>query len=310
VALGAALALLACRGEEAPRPAAGTAPAPQATAAGARAPGRDAELPPGRAEVRREADGSLRVRARAAPRLAVLQKLTRAAGFAITPGLGHPPPRSLDLDLAGVSVEQALDAVLGDVPHHLHYEVAGDEAVLRRVTIGMLRTSGAAAAPGSEAELGAREEKPRLGAPSWADRRAGSQRDEESRRAAIEDGRDSRDETERAAAAALMRPEEDLPQLLEYLASDPSAAVRANAAGALADVDGGENAFRAADALLAALRDSDPAVVAAAVGALEDLYDVLPDPRLRTGVAALENHTDPRVRAAVATFREWTEDAQ
>jgi HEAT repeat protein len=105
-----------------------------------------------------------------------------------------------------------------------------------------------------------------------------------------------------------MRPEEDFDALRELLANDPDPEVRRSAAESLGEVDGGEVAFRAGDALLEATLDADPAVAAAAIRALEDVHDVVPDPRFRARVAALAGHPDPRVRAAAASFLEWTED--
>jgi hypothetical protein len=84
--------------------------------------------------------------------------------------------------------------------------------------------------------------------------------------------------------------------------------VRATAAASLAEVEGGETAFRAGEALLAATADPDPGVAAAAIRALEDVHDVVPDPRFRARITALTDHADPRVRAAAASFLEWTED--
>jgi HEAT repeat protein len=106
----------------------------------------------------------------------------------------------------------------------------------------------------------------------------------------------------------MMRVEEDLPALAELLASDPSPAVRAAAASSLGDAEGGESAYRAVDVLLGVLGDGDASVVTAAISALEDLHDLMPDPRIRAGVEALARHGDPKVRGAVASFREWTED--
>ena len=105
-----------------------------------------------------------------------------------------------------------------------------------------------------------------------------------------------------------MRAEQQLPDLVEMLSSDASAQVRASAAAALGEAEGGESAYRAVDALLGALGDADAGVVAAAVQALEDLHDLLPDPRIAAAVTPLARHGDARVRKAAESFREWTED--
>jgi hypothetical protein len=266
------LAALACRPEE---PPAQPAP-PPARRAAARAPARVEAKEP-RVVVRRQADGTFRVVARGAPRFHVLQELARAAGLVTRPGAGRVASRRLELDLDGVSLEAALGAILGDVAHTLHYEPAGAgsaEVSLRAVTVGAPVPPPIARASAPVGEPGA----------------AGARRSARPER------------SERPPDTS------ELAELTERLARDPSAEARAQAADALAAVEGGEDAFRAADALLEALRDSDPGVVVAAVQALEDLHDVLPDPRIRRAVAALARHPDPHVREAVSSFREWTEE--
>jgi hypothetical protein len=65
------------------------------------------------------------------------------------------------------------------------------------------------------------------------------------------------------------------------------------------------DAFGVTEPLLAALEDRDPAVVLAAVRSLEDVYDAVPNPRIRERIAALREHQDANVRSAVADFEEW-----
>lgn len=275
-ALAAALlaALLAC-GEKAER----DATAPRATTRT-----RAAEEAAGpRLEVSRAADGSLRVRARQAPRLRVLQRLARTEGFAVNAGVGRPPARNLDLDLDGASLELVLEEVLGDVPHHLHYapDAAADASVLRAVTVGLL----------PEAVHG--EEPARAGG-----RRAG----------AASDAPRTAPARERERLAETLPQEEDVATLLENVARAPDPTVRAAAAEALGEVDGGEDSFRAGEALLEATHDRDPRVVAAAITALEEVHDLLPDPRFRERIATLAAHPDPRVREAVESFLEWADE--
>jgi len=289
-ALAALLALLACRDPEPGEPM------------------KAQPLPPAEAEasrlrVSRAEGGRLRVVARAAPRRQVLEELARSAGFTVNEGLGGLPARDLDLDLEAASVEEALALVLADVPRHLHYEPAPGtgEATLRRVTVGRL--------PDAEAAAAAEAEPPAAQRVSPSGRRpVDAVPSERERLAAIEAARDSRDPEARAYAASLMRPEEELEALLALLARDPDAQVRASAASSLGDAEGGETAFRAGEALLAAVGDVDPAVAAAAIGALEDVHDLVPDPRYRARIAPLARHPDARVRAAAASFLEWTED--
>jgi hypothetical protein len=270
--LAAAAAALACGPSEPPGPAAA-----RRTAPAARAPERAAPPAAGpHVLVARAADGTLRVRARDAARFQVMQELGRAAGFATRAGATPVPPRRLDLELAGASVERALAAVLGDVPHTLHYEPSPAGGTrLASVTVG--RTP----SPGDEARQ-APSEVPASAAPADP--------------LAPEAGR------EPAPTPA------ELPERIDALARDPSADARRRAAAALGAVEGGEAAFLAVDALLAALGDPDPSVVAAAVRALEEIHDVLPDPRIRAAVGPLTGHRDPRVRAAAESFREWTEE--
>ena len=247
--------------------------------------------------------------ARGATRLELLRELARAAGFAVGAGDSRSLARRLDLDLEAASVEEVLGRVLDDVPHHLHYEplAPGEgEVALRRVTVGRLPgATPPVAAPTAEespldAEVGERA-KP-------APRNREDVPSEEERRAAIEAGRDSGEPGERARAAALMRPEEALDALLHSLAADPHPEVRASAAASLGEAEGGETAFRAGEALLAATLDPDPTVAAAAIRGLDEMHDVIPDPRFRARIARLASHPDPRVRGAAASFLEWTED--
>lgn len=291
-ALAALLALLACGGPEPAETAKARESAPPAAAS---TPG---------VRVSRGEGGRVRVLARAAPRREVLDELARTAGFAVSAEPGSLPAGDLDLDLEAASVEEALALVLADVPRHLHYEPArlgSGEAALRRVTVGRLPDPEPTAS--AEAEPPAEERTPPSG------RRPGDALPSEHERLAeIEAARAARDPEARARAASLMRPEEELDALLAMLAQDPDAQVRASAASALGDAEGGETAFRAGEALLAALGDPDPAVAAAAIAALEDVHDLIPDPRYRARIAPLARHPDARVRAAAASFLEWTED--
>ena len=251
--------------------------------------------------VERLGEDRVRLEARGQPREAVLGALARAAGIELVEGSGRPAPRTVDVELPDATLEDALARALEGVPYHLHYEAGGPDGsvALRRVTVGLLGAASTLAEADEPAPAPARARRPAAEAPA----------SEEERRERVAALRDARSEGDRAEAAALMRPNEDLPALLGHL-GDPSAQVRAAAAASLGEVEFGEDAFRAADALIAATGDPDPAVVAAAVEALEAVYDVLPHPRIRAAVAGLGQPADPDVRAAVESFREWTEDGE
>jgi hypothetical protein len=243
-------------------------------------------------------DGRVRLEARGVSRDQALAALAGAAGFEVAEGAGRPASAALGLRLPDATLEDALAEVLRGVPHHLHYEAGPDGAVsLRRVTVGLLPE----ARPALAARVNGRRNHD---GPAGAPARAREEPERSERAAGLAD---ARDEEERTGAIAAMRPEQDLAPLVAALA-DPSPRVRVAAAGSLGRVELGEDAFRATDALLGALADRDPAVVAAAVAALESVYDVLPDPRIREAVGRLGRPRDARVRAAVDSFREWTEE--
>jgi len=244
----------------------------------------------------------VRLRAQSAPRDEVLAALAHAARFEIVPGDGRPAPRALTLDLADAAVEDALAEVLAGVPYHLHYEPGEGGVSLRRVTVGLLPPRAGAARSSRPA---ARDARP-VAFATRSGERAEARPDYAERRARLEKLRGARSDADRAEAASLMRPDEDLAGLLAYL-RDPSAEVRARAAESLGDVELGEDAFRTRDALLEALGDPEPAVVAAAVEALSSLHEVLPDPRIRAGVARVARHPAAAVRDAVAEFRAWAD---
>jgi hypothetical protein len=301
VALLGALAL-ACGGPASEEPVGTKTPAPGSESITARV------TTPG-VEARRRADGDLDLVALEVERLEVLAALAEAAGLHVRKGLGRPGPRVLDLTLRGATAEEALAAVLSGVPHHLHYERdAGGTVALSAVTVGLLPEPTAAAAERTRfLERMDLRHRVRRGRTTeeleaiWADRmqRVAKRREE------IETKRRAPNSVDRARAASLMLADEHLGALIELLGSDPSPEVRASAAASLADAEAGADAFEAAAALLAALEDPAPEVVTAAVEALEDIHDVMPDPRIRHAVADQAEHPDPEVRAAVASFEDW-----
>ena len=266
--------LLGCGESETSRTVArpDTAPKP-ASAAASEAPG---------VRIRRQPDGTLRVRAHRAARPDVLAELAQVAGFTVAAG-PTPPGGPIDLELARASAEDVLAAILADIPHHLEYAPARGGAKLVRVTIGAApRPAPPPSATVSSAERDSNAPDPRA--------ESLDPRDDET----------ARDDGERLEGT----PDE----LIAAVAGAPDPATRAAAARALGDIEGGEEAFRAAQALRTALADRDPQVLAAAITALEGLHDVIPDPAHVAAVRRLRDHADPRVRAAAASFLQWTED--
>ena len=185
--------------------------------------------------------------------------------------------------------------MLATVPFVAHFEPGPHgRSTLVRVTVGAAEApepEPSTADPKGKHAATAREATPdEAEEPGEAERRAAVDRD-------WEDPRDS----VRLETIEQMEPDLDRDKLAKLLAADPSADVRAAAAELLAEGD----VFGVTDPLLGALEDRDPTVVLSAVRSLEDVYDSVPDPRIRERIAALRAHSDANVRAAVADFEEW-----
>jgi hypothetical protein len=295
------LASLAC-GDA--RPADDDSPAPVPS-------GTDTSAPTARPWVTRNTDGAFDVAVSAEPRTRVLDALAGAADFGVVPGQGRPAPHRLTLHLEGVSVDEALTEILAGVPHHVHYErgANGGPVALRRVTVGLLPPPEARGEGRARLGQRLRERRQALAQRTPEDlERLRIEREERAaeRTAWIDHLHDSPLPRDRSRAATLMKPDRDLDALVGYLLEDESADVRERAAESLADASAGEDALTAAEALLEALADPEPAVVAAAVAALEDVHDTLPDARIREAVGELSEHPDPAVREAVEDFVRWT----
>jgi hypothetical protein len=269
-----AVALLLGCGEDR---AAAPAPAPQARPAQRRSE-------PAGVRIRRQPDGRLRVRANRAPSAQVLEELARVEGFTVAQASRVAASRSPDLDLTNASAEDVLASVLREVPYHVEYgpaHGAGDAEIVR-LTVGRAR----------------------------ARRPAENLRAEEPAPAARAEPERGKQRVERARAPEGERLEGEPGELTAALTGAPDPATRAAAARALGDIEGGEDAFRAARSLVGALSDHDPEVVAAAVDALESLHDLIPDPAHLVAVRKLRDHSDPRVRSAAEAFLEWNEDGR
>ena len=259
------------------------------------------------------ADGSFDLAVEAAPRARVLDALAKAADFGVVPGRGHAAPHRLTLHLEGATADEALAQILSGIPHHVHYEreADGEPVTLRRVTVGLLPPPEARGEGRARLGQRLRERRQILAQRTPEDLeqiRVERQEHAAERRSWIAHLRDSPLDRDRARAAGLMKPDRDLDALVGYLLEDESAEVREHAAESLADASAGEDALTAAEVLLEALSDPEPRVVAAAVAALEDIHDTLPDPRIRHAVQRQSQHPDPAVREAVEDFARWTSE--
>jgi hypothetical protein len=242
--------------------------------------------------------GLVTVRSNAAPRVAVVLELARAASFDLE--IVEIAPDTLTLRIEDAELERVLPVLLDTIPYRVDYDF---DAGLGRHVIARLRIG--AGGPDGVAEV--RSERFREPPPERREARG------ETRSPA------RRGEIERDLRARLMLPE-DLPAevaselqssnaltrseaiaevdpdglgrevLLDYLALDPDPRVRAAAAEQLSMTD----SFRGVQGLLEALDDPDPRVVLQAVEALDLLGDESLIPELR----ALRNHGDPAVRQA------------
>jgi hypothetical protein len=207
-------------------------------------------------------------------------------------GAGAPGAR---LELRDVGALDALRAILAEEAWVAHFAPdAAGHATLARVRVGAPAPS---AAP-EEPPRGAAGHTPEPPAPHASPPEDEAETD---RRAAVErDWQDARDSV-RLEAVDAMEPDLDAEKLAALVRADPSPEVRAAAAEVLSEGD----AFSVTEPLLGALEDRDPSVVLAAVRSLEDVYDAVPNPRIRERIAALREHQDANVRAAVADFEEW-----
>jgi hypothetical protein len=227
--------------------------------------------------------GVARIWANAAPRDEVLRELAERAGFELELGEGAVlPPLSARIE---GSVDEALPIVVGPLDYCVErvFEPGLDSHRVRRVSVG----------PGEPD----RTEAP---APAGSDSQ-GWQRIEvlrerlepSARLTMVFEKLESPDPDERADAVAELEPaEEELEVLRAALEDDPAAAVRIAAAEQLA----GAGSYGATQALLGALADRDPEVVAAVVEGLASSGDASVIPEL----AALLEHREPGVRDAAA----------
>jgi hypothetical protein len=299
------LLLVAACGREPARSPAPAAPPSRA----AESPAPDLP-PPGEARAAR-LGGRYSVLATDAAPAEILAALAAAAGFEVE-GAGGAPEAPRSLALREVTLESALASILGGVAYDVQFApgtgAAGAMPTPIRVRIAR-DPAGAGPRPGPTPEA----PRPRPPPGTEAGAEASSARDPaalESARAEAERAEsvargwtDPRDAV-RLEAVAQMDPEAapDRARLGALLRADPSPEVRIAAAEALAEGD----PFAVMDALLGALEDPEPEVIAAAVRALEDVYEEAPSPRIRERIQGLAQHRDATVREAVAEFEEWS----
>jgi hypothetical protein len=283
------------------RPAAAPAPVdPGGSPDAAPAAAAESPRPPDGSVVVGSSAQGVSVAAQRAPLRSVLGELARECAFELQLAEGAASTL-VTLRTADSRIEDVLADVLRGIPYSLDFG-PGDG----RRTPALLRVRvGARAVPAPEHV--ARRSQPRRprdgsdgsrGLPAEEVERRAAQRRElrEEMLVKLEDP----DPDIRAEAAAWIEPDlEGLALAERLLAEDPSAEVRAAAAGSLA----GGDPVGAASVLLGALDDPDPRVVIAALDALEFAGDASIVPAL----APLLQHRDPEVRARTVEAIEFLE---
>jgi hypothetical protein len=227
--------------------------------------------------------GVARIVANAAPRGEVLRELAERGGFELELGEGAVlPPLSARIE---GSLDEALPIVVGPLDYRVErvFEPGLASHQVRRVSVGTVEPD----RPDPPAPSGS-------GSHGWPRIEELRERLEPSARLTmVFEKLESPDPDERAGAVAELEPaEEELEVLRAALEDDPAAAVRIAAAEQLA----GAGSYGATQALLAALSDRDPEVVAAVVEGLASSGDASVIPEL----AALLEHREPGVRDAAA----------
>lgn len=280
---------LACgRGEDAGR--AEGAQAPQRPAASAPETAAAALPERGEFEVSFGAAGIV-ARANAAPRRRVLETLARETGLVIVVFVeGGDPDGAVTLDSEGEPIEVVLARSLSGVPFSVE-PLDADGRVRLAVVVGKspsaarVPLAGRPSAPGRA--LDPRAQTERL-------QRANQLEEDALAQLESPDPRERAEGVEWADVATVTGYE----AVLERLANDPDASVRAAAAESLGGADVG-----AVRPLLGALGDADPHVVVSALESLELLGDASIVPEL---APALE-HQDPTVRERAKEVLEFLE---
>ena len=286
---GGALALtcaaaLACGSEE-PQPAPEQAPAGGVPAAPAAAPAQELPLPPeGRVEVSFGSDGIVAA-ANQAPRRRVLESIARETGLVVVAFVeGGDPEGRVTLQSRGEPIEVVIARALPGVPYSIEPLEGGRR---ERLAVVVGKRDPATGRPRPRPAPAPAERRERAAGPPVPDTEALEQiasRDPEERVEGVEWA----DVASAAGFAAVV----------DRLANDPDAAVRAAAAETLGDADVG-----AVPPLLGALGDRDPRVVLAALESLEMLGDASTIPQ----ITPFLEHPDAAVRERAAEVIEFLE---
>jgi hypothetical protein len=291
----------ACRDD---RPAAERPlPAVEAARPGLQATPQPALPPAGQSRVWIHA-GEVTLLANHAPRLRVLRKLAREAGFEVAVGTAGQPTASVTLRAVRVPLERALARLLNGVPYALHYgaDAEGEEASLVRVALGE---------PDTGEEIAERREprpeprpsrdEPAMARLGRANEPADPARFDERQAEALRGLGDRSPEGRIDAVDSIYPDPEGIDALGEVVRNDPEPAVRMAAAESL-----GYSAEdpEAIGALLLALHDPEPEVVITALDAIEFVGDNTVIPELDF----LLDHPDLGVREATADAIWWLEE--
>ncbi len=251
------------------------------------------------------ANGRVSIHSNGAPRLRILQHVSRLAGFELVATEALAGPLVLKID--NVPLMEALQKLLAELPYGLAYEFdpRTDALSLVRVRVGVPDAVVAAAAGGAPDAPGdpAADREQRLrnlkerSSERWRERR----RTQAERDRVLSDLQDAEIElyeqlldpdpgVRRTAASDVSTQGDGLWRVIGVLEEDPDPAVRATAAERL----GEDGSYAAVRSLIASLADPDTAVVLKAIAALE----YAGDESVAVELLHLLDHEDPRVREA------------
>jgi HEAT repeat protein len=256
-------------------------------------PGATSSLASGEVQIELK-DGKLSVVSHEAPRGLVVEKLAREAGFQLVGDLDSQPTT---LDLHEVPMDQVLPPLLAGTSYRAQwqYQKEQDRTTLAKLEIGDVAASAVTTAshkPKFGEALRERframhdkqpNEKQKAEAAARREERARSQAD------ALEELRSSSPDMRLEAAADIDPEGPALHSLMDSLANDSDARVRAKVAEQLADADG----CVASMGLVTATGDPDPSVRCAAWHSLEMNCDESMLPQMQPTCA---READPKVR--------------